>query len=124
MGRQSWTALVNDVRTRPEVVHGGRVRPSETVGKKRQMTAVTAPATFPDEPGDWRSEWGALWNYNQAARYLGLSPRTLRRWVKEQRVPHRRMGKYVRFTHDDCDEILRHWAVAVPPRRARNRGRN
>lgn len=41
--------------------------------------------------------------------------------MKEQRVPHRRMGKYVRFTHDDCDEILRHWAVAVPPRRVLKR---
>lgn len=87
------------------------------------MTAGQAPATFPDEPGDWRSNWGELLNYNQAARHLGLSPRTLRRWVKEQRVPHRRMGKYVRFTRSDCDEILARWAVAVPPRRTRSRSR-
>lgn len=86
-------------------------------------TTVEAPPTFPDEPGDGRGPLGELLTYGQAARVLGLSPRTLRRWVKDERVPHRRMGKYVRFTRADLDQIVARWAVMVPPRRSRARTR-
>lgn len=37
----------------------------------------------------------------QAATYLGVSERCLRRWVQERKIIHHKLGKFVRFAADD-----------------------
>lgn len=38
-----------------------------------------------------------LVDYDQAAAHLGVSTRTVKRWVAEERIPYRRIGRFVRF---------------------------
>lgn len=63
-----------------------------------------------------------LFTYQQAARRLYISTRTLRRLVARGRVPHRRIGRLVRFTRADLDEILHLYRVAPQPRSPRRPG--
>ena len=44
-------------------------------------------------------------DYAEAARLLGLSPYTLRRYVSGRRLPHRKIGKRVFFDPEE----LRSW---------------
>ena len=55
-----------------------------------------AELTQPYEAGTWGNE--------QAARYLGCTPDTLRVWVGKRRVPFVRVGRLVRFRKCDLDE--------------------
>jgi excisionase family DNA binding protein len=61
-----------------------------------------------------------LWKVDEAARYLGIRPKTLYEWVRAGRVPHRKLGFNVRFDPDE----LRDWAAGAAggPRRARPSG--
>lgn len=56
---------------------------------------------------------GTLSN-DEAARYLGVTPSTLRTWVSKRKVPYCRVGgRLVRFRVQDLDEFLEAGAVAA-----------
>lgn len=47
----------------------------------------------------------SLWKVDEAADFLGIRPKTLYEWVRQGRVPHRKLGFNVRFHPDE----LRKW---------------
>lgn len=47
-----------------------------------------------------------LLTYDEAAKRLGLSPRTLQGLVAKKGIPHRRIGNLVRFTPQDLEDYL------------------
>lgn len=50
---------------------------------------------------------GGLWNYEQAADYLGISVKTLRRWTAERKIETIRMSHtVVRFRKQDLDSYI------------------
>lgn len=48
-----------------------------------------------------------LRSVDDAARYLGLQPSTLRRWVYERRVGVVKIGRRVLFKLETLDELIR-----------------
>lgn len=44
-----------------------------------------------------------LLSYREVSEILGIAEITLRRWVAERRIPHKKIGRAVRF---DLDELL------------------
>ena len=42
----------------------------------------------------------------EAAALLGVKPQTLYFWVSQHRVPHRKIGRLVRFTESDLEEFV------------------
>ena len=44
--------------------------------------------------------------YAEAAEYLGVSERQLRRWTAARRVPHTRLGLAVQFSPEQLDEFV------------------
>ena len=38
-----------------------------------------------------------MYDYQTAAEMLGISKMTLRRWVSEKKIGHKKIGKYTRF---------------------------
>ena len=67
----------------------------------------------------------ALWRVEQAAEYLGIRPKTLYEWVRQGRVPYRKIGFNVRFDPAELEEWTANQskgsdpgepAVAVPDR--------
>jgi excisionase family DNA binding protein len=42
----------------------------------------------------------------EAAAYLGVSERFIRRLVQERRIPFHRVGKFLRFDVEDLDAFL------------------
>ncbi len=56
-----------------------------------------------------------LLNYSECAEYLGVKETTLRIWVSQGKVPYTKIGRSVRFTSEQVNEILengRHEATA------------
>jgi excisionase family DNA binding protein len=49
---------------------------------------------------------GRTWTNDEAARYIGVTPATLRVWVSRRRVPFVRVGRLVRFRRSDLDKYL------------------
>jgi excisionase family DNA binding protein len=50
---------------------------------------------------------GPRWMGTQeAARYLGITPRTLYRFIDEGRLPAYKMGRVIRLKGDDLDTFL------------------
>ncbi|MFI6320997.1 helix-turn-helix domain-containing protein [Nonomuraea sp. NPDC050556] len=45
--------------------------------------------------------------FKQAAERLNVPESWLREKVAKRQIPHTRLGKHVRFTEDDLEEILR-----------------
>ena len=54
----------------------------------------------------------SLWRVEQAADYLGIRPKTLYEWVRNGRVPHRKLGFNVRFDPDELAEWVAAGAAA------------
>jgi excisionase family DNA binding protein len=50
----------------------------------------------------------AIWNSDQAARYLRISPRTLTRMARRGEIPSIQIGRLWRFRRCDLDEWLTH----------------
>lgn len=49
-----------------------------------------------------------LWlDITDTAQYLDKSPGTLRRWVKEKKIPYYKLGKEYLFIKEDLDEYIR-----------------
>ena len=59
-----------------------------------RRTPITAPA--PSAP---------LVDIDQAAQRLGVTVRSMRRLIDERRIPHHKIGKYVRFGPADLDRF-------------------
>ena len=55
-----------------------------------------------------------LLTFTEAATWLAVTESWLRRAVAAKRVPHRRIGRAVRFSPDDLDQIVAAAAVTVP----------
>ena len=49
----------------------------------------------------------ALWRVEEAAEFLGIRPKTLYEWVRQGRVPYRKIGFNVRFDPDDLESASR-----------------
>ena len=49
---------------------------------------------------------GRQWSILEAATYLGVSERLLRRLVSERRIPHQRIGRLIRLSPADLDTYL------------------
>jgi excisionase family DNA binding protein len=47
-----------------------------------------------------------LLTITEAAALLGVKPQTLYLWVSLRRVPHRKIGRLVRFTEADLEEFV------------------
>jgi excisionase family DNA binding protein len=61
----------------------------------------------------------ALLTADQAAEYLNVTPRFVRRLTSERRVPFVRLGRHVRFDTRDLDEFIAA-GRCEPPRRLRS----
>ncbi len=48
-----------------------------------------------------------LINLDDGARYLGLQPSTLRRWVYEKRIAYVKLGRRVLFRKEILDELIK-----------------
>lgn len=81
-----------------------------TVGLPEPLASSVGTLTTPDE---------ITYTYDETARKLGISERTLRRLVTDGRIPHHRFGRLVRFTDGDITEILAMSRVAPLPRSSR-----
>jgi excisionase family DNA binding protein len=58
-----------------------------------------------------------LLDYQQAADRLGVTKKWLQRAVQQRRIPHHRLGHYVRFTECDLAEFIASTRqTAVTPR--------
>lgn len=57
----------------------------------------------------------ALLTYDQAAEYLAISTKTLRRWVAERRIPVIKISRIViRFRREDLDRFIsKHYQKAL-----------
>jgi excisionase family DNA binding protein len=44
-----------------------------------------------------------LWNVNEVAHFLGVSPRTVRDWVYKKIIPFRKAGKTLRFAPEEVE---------------------
>lgn len=54
----------------------------------------------------------------KAGRLLGLHPETVRRWAREGKMSHRRLGRRVMFRISDLDDFVERYtidAVRVAP---------
>ncbi len=82
---------------RPYTSIGSREECLRTPERTRRRSAMTQNVTD-------------LWTTTEASQYLGITPRTLRRWARVNYVPHVRLGpdtaRAIRF----CPEILGRWA--------------
>lgn len=47
-----------------------------------------------------------LLNYQEAADYLQIAENTLRVWVSRGRVPYTKIGRTVRFTQEQINQIV------------------
>jgi excisionase family DNA binding protein len=53
-----------------------------------------------------RQSTEGIWNTDEAARYLGISPRTLSRMARRGEVPSIQIGRLWRFRRTDLDDWL------------------
>ena len=64
---------------------------------------TTSPAPLPDHEPPLSIE--------QAAAYLNVEVRWMRRAVFERRLPYYKVGRYIRFRREDLEEFLRRGRV-------------
>jgi excisionase family DNA binding protein len=48
-----------------------------------------------------------LLTVRELAEYVRVNPFTVYRWVAQNRIPHLRVGRTVRFRLEDIDEFMR-----------------
>ena len=53
------------------------------------------------------------WKNDEAADYIGCTPKTLRVWVSKKKVPHTRVNGLIRFFQKDLDSWLEKNRVQV-----------
>jgi excisionase family DNA binding protein len=54
----------------------------------------------------WGPDVNRLLTIPEAAALLGVKAQTLYLWVSQKRVPHRKIGRLVRFTESDLEEFV------------------
>lgn len=54
-----------------------------------------------------------LWEYEDVAKYLGISPETVRRWAGEKKLPVVKVGALNRFRPEDIREWVAQNAARV-----------
>ncbi len=47
-----------------------------------------------------------LWSYEEAAEKLRISESTLRKWTAARKIPFVRVGRRVRFRHQELDDYI------------------
>lgn len=47
-----------------------------------------------------------MYDVKQAAEKLGVTPRTVRGWVFNKKIPNTKVGKFVRFTDEQLDSFI------------------
>ena len=52
-------------------------------------------------------------DHEETAAYIGCAPGTLRVWVQQQRIPHVRVNRLVKFRRPDLDDWLDQHFVAA-----------
>jgi len=57
----------------------------------------------------------------EAAPFLGISPHTLRAWVRDRRIAFHRMGRRIVFARGDLERFIQQHRV--PPARAQRNSR-
>jgi excisionase family DNA binding protein len=55
-----------------------------------------------------------LLTVRELAEYVRVNPFTVYRWVEQNRIPHLRVGRTVRFRLDDIDKFMRERAQREP----------
>jgi len=50
-----------------------------------------------------------------AARILGIAPVTLRRWIRQRRLPHVRLGRRVVVQPEDLEAFVQRHRIAAEP---------
>jgi excisionase family DNA binding protein len=63
-----------------------------------------------------------LKSVDDAARYLGLQPSTLRRWIYERRIPVVKLGRRVLVKAGVLDELIQRGARPARQGRTTSRG--
>ena len=59
---------------------------------------------------------GPFLDQREVARRLGLKPRTVGNWAREQKLPAYRFGRLLRFKWDEVEQALAaSFRVAAPP---------
>ena len=48
----------------------------------------------------------SLWTHEEVADYIGATPGTIRVWCSQKRIPYLKIGRSVRFKHEDIDRWL------------------
>ncbi len=74
------------------------------------------PARRPDNGGEGKVPEQLL-TIPEAARVLAVPESWLRERVRLRRVPHRRLGKHVRFSAADLEQIVARAAQQIAPTR-------
>lgn len=50
---------------------------------------------------------GAMKSVVEAAGVLGVSPHTLRAWIRDRRIPFHRLGRRIMFAQADLQQFIR-----------------
>lgn len=53
------------------------------------------------------------YDVNDVAEFMKVTPRTVQRWCRERRVPHVRVGRSIRFTAEQLQEIEAAYTLEV-----------
>ncbi len=56
-----------------------------------------------------------LFDIHQAARYTGISPTTLYKWVSQRKIPHIKLGGSLKFDPVKLDEWIKQRTVMPMP---------
>ena len=97
-------------RDRQPGLEAGKPGLSRTRDQKGGPEAVSDSGLVPSP----RAEEDSLLTIAQAAQYLNVTERFIRRLVAERRVVYHKLGKFVRFRREDLDAFLTSGRVERP----------
>ena len=52
------------------------------------------------------SKWPEYMNKGTAAKYLGISNKTLDEWIEKEDIPYKHIGKTYRFNRNELDKFM------------------
>ncbi len=64
------------------------------------------PVQVEPNPGERSAAKSGLMTVEEAARFLGLSVWTIRRWIFQRRIPYVKLGRAVRIDREDLDALV------------------
>ena len=84
--------------------------PGTGLGKPPEAVSVSSEARFAKSSCGTlrigRCTMEPLLTIQEAAEKLGVKPNTLYLWVSQRRIPHRKIGRLVRFRDCDLEEFV------------------